>query len=138
MITTRGTPECAHQTTLWILHHLRDFSWEAKALITLAAFSLEYGAFMHLYRIQSSDTLVNSLKQLSQVQFRKDPADITAHVTILLQVSRDIKRWAEWSAFGYDLDEVKSLSDAMQYIPLVVYWTIASVVACTGNLVGIS
>ncbi|AES61031.1 putative thioredoxin-like, sieve element occlusion [Medicago truncatula] len=138
MITTRGTAECAHQTTMWVLHHLRGFSWEAKALITLAAFSLEYGAIMHLHRIQSSDTLGNSLKQLSQVQFRKVPADITELVTFLLQVLQDIKTWAAWSAFGYDLDDVNSLPDAMQWIPLVVYWTVATIVACTGNLVGIS
>lgn len=138
MITTRGTAECAHQTTMWILHHLRDFSWEAKALITLAAFSLEYGAITYLNRIQSSDTLGNSLKQLSQVQFRKVPADITDLVTFLLDVLQDIKQWAAWSAFGYDLDDVHSLPDAMQWIPLVVYWTVATIVACTGNLVGIS
>lgn len=138
MITTRGTAECAHQTTMWVLHHLRGFSWEAKALITLAAFSLEYGAIMHLHRIQSSDTLGNSLKQLSQVQFRKVPADITELVTFLLQVLQDIKTCAAWSAFGYDLDDVNSLPDAMQWIPLVVYWTVATIVACTGNLIGIS
>ncbi|KAL5068345.1 hypothetical protein RYX36_019232 [Vicia faba] len=138
MITTRGKAECAHQTTLWILQHLRGFSWDAKALITLAAFCLEYGEFMHLYRIQSSDTLGNSLKQLNQVQFRKVPSDITEIVKFLLQVFQHIIQWATWSAMGYDLEEVHSLSDAMQEIPLVVYWTVATIVACSANLVGIS
>jgi hypothetical protein len=39
---------------------------------------------------------------------------------------------------GYDLEEVHSLSDALQEIPIVVYWMVATIVACTGNLVGIS
>ncbi|MCI15148.1 sieve element-occluding protein 2, partial [Trifolium medium] len=47
-----------------------------------------------------------------------------------------ISRWATWSAMGYDLEEVHSLSDALQVIPLVVYWIIATIVASTGNLVG--
>ncbi|GAU46328.1 hypothetical protein TSUD_28450 [Trifolium subterraneum] len=138
MITTRGKTECAHQTTMWILQHLRSFSWDAKALIVLAAFSLEYGEFMLLHRIQSSDTLGNSLKQLNQVQSRKVPSDITNAVAFLLQALQQIIRWATWSAMGYDLEEVPSLSDASEEIPLVVYWIVSTVVACTGNLVGIS
>ncbi|CAJ2628062.1 unnamed protein product [Trifolium pratense] len=138
MIMTRGTTECAHQTTMSILQHLRGFSWDAKALIAVAAFSLEYGEFMHLHRVQSSDTLGNSLKQLNQVQSRKVPSDITNLVPFLLQVLQHISRWATWSAMGYDLEEVNSLSDALQEIPFAVYWIIATIVASTGNLVGIS
>ncbi|XP_004491932.1 protein SIEVE ELEMENT OCCLUSION B-like [Cicer arietinum] len=139
MITTRGTPECAHQTTMWILQRLRGFSWDAKALITLAAFCLEYGEFWHLYRLQSSDTTIgSSLKQLNQVQFRKVSSDITDLVTFLLEVFQDIIQWSTWSTMGYDLEEIPSLSDAMQEIPLVVYWTLATIVASTGNLIGTS
>ncbi|XP_061371226.1 protein SIEVE ELEMENT OCCLUSION B-like [Gastrolobium bilobum] len=138
MITTRGTAQCAHQTTIWILQQLRCFSWDAKALITLASFSLEYGEFWHLYRIPASDQLGNTLKQLNQVQNRKVPAEINELVMFLLEVFQLLKEWATWCAMGYETDEVQSLSEAMQEIPLVVYWTVATVVACTGNLVGIS
>lgn len=138
MITTRGTAQCAHQKTIWILQQLRSFSWDAKALIALAAFTLEYGEFWLLYRIPTSDPLGNSLKLLNQVQIRKVPTDLTDLVSFLVQVFQEIKKWASWSAFGYDLEEVHSLSDAIQEIPLVVYWTVASIVACSGNLVGVS
>ncbi|XP_027366716.1 protein SIEVE ELEMENT OCCLUSION B-like [Abrus precatorius] len=138
MITTRGSVQCAHQTTIWILQNLRCHSWDAKALITLAAFSLEYGEFWRLYRIPTSDQLGSSLKQLNQVQNRKVPAEITDLVTSLIEAFRLIKEWATWSAIGYETEEVHSLSDAMQEIPLVVYWTVATIVACIGNLVGIS
>lgn len=138
MITTRGTAQCAHQTTMWILQRLRCYSWDAKALITLAAFSLEYGEFLHLRRVTTADQLVSSLKQLNQVQSRKVPADITDVVTFLVEVFQHIVQWETWSAMGYDTEEVHSLSDAMQEIPLVVYWAVATIVASTASLVGIS
>ncbi|KAK7278465.1 hypothetical protein RJT34_23494 [Clitoria ternatea] len=138
MISTRGSPECAHQTTILILQQLRSFSWDAKALVTLAAFSLEYGEFWRLHRIPTSDQFGTSLKVLNQVPSRKVPNDITDLVEFLVQVFRDIMEWGTWAAIGYETEEVHSLSDAMQEIPLVVYWTVASIVASIGNLVGTS
>lgn len=139
MITTRGSPECAHQTTLKILQQLSGFSWGAKAVIALAAFSLEYGEFWRLDRIQVADQFGNSLKQLNQVQIsRKVPADMTDLVTVLGEVLNYINLWEKWSAMDYDTEAVPSLLAAMQEIPLAVYWTIASIVASVGNLVGIS
>ncbi|KHN13154.1 protein SIEVE ELEMENT OCCLUSION B-like [Glycine soja] len=139
MITTRGTPECAHQTALRILQQLSGFSWDAKALVAVAAFSLEYGEFLRLDRVQAADQFGNSLKQLNQVQIsRRVPADMTDLVTVIGEVLNYINLWAKWSAMDYDIEAVHSLQAAMQEIPLVVYWTIASTVASIGNLVGIS
>nr|AHY04439.1 sieve element occlusion by forisomes 1 [Dipteryx panamensis] len=137
MITTRGVVHCAHQTTMWILQHLRSFSWDAKALITVAAFSLEYGNFRHL-QIPTSDQLGNALKQLNQVNNGKLSDDITELATVTVRVLQHLKEWAAWSAAGYDTEDVPALSDALQVIPFVVYWTIASIVASTGNLIGVS
>ncbi|XP_027365703.1 protein SIEVE ELEMENT OCCLUSION B-like [Abrus precatorius] len=138
MISTPSAAHCVHQTTLWILQHLRCYSWDAKALITIAAFSLEYGNFIHLYRFTTTDVLGNSLKQLNQVQTRKISADLTELVTYIVQVFQHIKEWATWSAEGYDPEDVPALTEAFQEIPVVVYWTIAAIVASTGNLVGVS
>ncbi|KAK7268781.1 hypothetical protein RIF29_21490 [Crotalaria pallida] len=139
MITTRGTAQCAHQTTLWILQRLRGFSWDAKALITLAAFSLEYGEFWRLLKIPTSDLLGTSLKQLNQVQIRNVHADVIDLVKFLVQeVLPLIRKWAMWYGNDYDTEKVYSLSLATREIPLVVYWTIAATVACTGKLVGIT
>ena len=82
--------------------------------------------------------LGSSLKQLNQVQDRKVSNDISELVTFIVQAFQHIKEWATWSAEGYDPEEVPSLTEALQEIPVVVYWTIASIVASTGNLVGVS
>ncbi|RDX74906.1 Protein SIEVE ELEMENT OCCLUSION B, partial [Mucuna pruriens] len=137
MITTPRGERFVHQTAMCILQQLRSYSWDAKALVTLAAFVLEYGNLVHLREVTTADNqLQNSLKQLNQVQTRKDPA--TNLVVLVMEVLDRIQQWAKWSALSYDVLEVPSLSDAQQEVPLVVYWTIVSLVAATGNLVGVS
>ncbi|XP_020222745.1 protein SIEVE ELEMENT OCCLUSION B [Cajanus cajan] len=138
MISTPNAAHCVHQTTKWILQHLKCYSWDAKALITIAALSLEYGSLVHLSQFQTNDVLGSSLRQLNQVQSRNVSADLTELVTYIVQVFQHIKEWATYSAEGYDPDEVPSLTEAFLAIPVVVYWIIAATVASTGNLVGVS
>lgn len=138
MITTRNADHCVHQTTMWILQNLRSYSWDAKAIITLAAFTLEYGNYLHLSRAAVADTLGSSLRQLNQVHTRKVPADITKLVTFIVHAFQHLKEWATWADEGYEPEEVPSLTEALQHVPVAVYWTIAAIVASTGNLVGVS
>ncbi|XP_027365787.1 protein SIEVE ELEMENT OCCLUSION B-like [Abrus precatorius] len=136
MITTPCGERYVHQTTMWILQHLKTYSWDAKALVALAAFALEYGNLLHLTEVPPSDQLANSLKQLNQVQTRKMP--VNNLVELVMEALQNIQEWATWSAVGYNTLEVPSLSDALHEVPVVVYWILASIIAATGNLVGVS
>ncbi|KAK7345946.1 hypothetical protein VNO77_16562 [Canavalia gladiata] len=139
MITIPSGLENAHQTTMRILQQLRSFSWDTKALIALAAFALEYGNFWNLYQLPPSDQLGNSLKLLNQIQHRQIPIiDINNSVVLVMEVVQKIKNWGIWIAEGYDTEDVPALSDALQEIPLVVYWAVASLVACNSTFVGLS
>ena len=58
----------AHATTLSILNKLLSrYSWDAKAVLTLAAFDLDYGEFCLLVKIQSSEELAKSVGTLKRV-----------------------------------------------------------------------
>ncbi|OIW19786.1 hypothetical protein TanjilG_24432 [Lupinus angustifolius] len=139
MIITRSAANCVHQTTMWILQLLKNYSWDAKVLITLASFSLEYGIFQHLTRVPIKDPVGVSLKLLNQVQSRKVSDDITELVKLSVSVFQHIGKWATWSSNGYyDPENVPSLTEAFKEIPVVVYWTIATLVASTSNLIGFS
>ncbi|XP_057734526.1 protein SIEVE ELEMENT OCCLUSION B-like [Arachis stenosperma] len=135
MIATRSSKRCAHQTTMWILQQLRRYSWDAKVMITLAAFCLEYGNFVYLDRA-SSDVAGTSLRQLNQIQIRKESAkQVTELVRHIGQaVLFHINQWADLSAQDLEEEDVPALNDAFKSIPLLVYWTIASIVASTANL----
>ncbi|RZB84961.1 Protein SIEVE ELEMENT OCCLUSION B isoform B [Glycine soja] len=138
MMTLSWGPENAHQTTLRILQQLRKYSWDAKALIALAAFALEYGNFWNLQ--QASDPLGNSLRLLNQIQHRQLPVtDINATVKLVMEAVEKIRRWGTLSSDEtYETEDVPALSDALQLIPLLVYWVVASLVACNTNIQGVS
>ncbi|KAK7344022.1 hypothetical protein VNO77_13221 [Canavalia gladiata] len=136
MVTTPCGERYVHQTTMWILQHLKTYSWDAKALVALAAFALEYGNLVHLTEVTTTDPLSNSLKQLNQVQIRKDPAKNL--VALVMEVLQHVQEWAAWCAVGYNTLDVPSLSDALHEVPVVVYWTLASIVAATGVFIGVS
>lgn len=138
MMTLPWGPENAHQTTLRILQQLRKYSWDAKALIALAAFALEYGNFWNLQ--QASDPLGNSLRLLNQIQHRQLPVtDINATVKLVMEAVEKIRRWGTLSSDEtYETEDVPALSDALQLIPLLVYWVVASLVACNTNIQGVS
>ncbi|XP_028784968.1 protein SIEVE ELEMENT OCCLUSION B-like [Neltuma alba] len=51
----------AHETTMSILEQLKPYSWESKAVMVLAAFSVEYGTFFHLSQVSAEDSLGRSL-----------------------------------------------------------------------------
>jgi hypothetical protein len=50
-----------------ILNKLSSYSWDAKAVLTLAAFALEYGDFWVVAQLYPSDQLAKSLGNLKQV-----------------------------------------------------------------------
>ncbi|KAL1342071.1 hypothetical protein HN51_028649 [Arachis hypogaea] len=137
MIKTPGEEKYVHQTTMWILQQLKAYSWDAKAVITVAAFALEYGNLVYLKEINQSsvDQVANSLKQLNQVESRSVSNEATKLVSVVLEALHHVTEWAKWSSNGYDTEDVPSLSRALQEIPFIVYWTIASLVACTANIV---
>ncbi|AET03123.1 hypothetical protein MTR_8g063020 [Medicago truncatula] len=122
MITTPRGEHYVPQTTMWKLQQLKTYSRDAKALVALAAFTLKYGNLLHLIETStSSDQLVNSLKQLNQIQNRK------------VIVPR-----ATQSGVGYITLEIPCLSDALQDIPVAVYWITASIIAAIGNNISVS
>ncbi|MED6195714.1 Sieve element occlusion [Stylosanthes scabra] len=138
MIKTPKEEKYVHQTTMWILQHLKTYSWDAKAVISVAAFALEYGNLVYLKEVHQSnitDQVANSLKQLNQVESRNISIEASKLVNVVMEAVHHVTEWAKWSSNGYDTEDVPSLSLALQQIPFVVYWTLASLVACTANIV---
>ncbi|MED6109770.1 hypothetical protein PIB30_036713 [Stylosanthes scabra] len=141
MIGTRSSKRCAHQATMSILQQLRHYSWDAKVMISVAAFCLEYGNFVYLDRAASSpDVVGNSLRQLNQIQTRKDSVNHQVMTELVKyigqQVLLHVNHWAYYSTQDYyEEDDVPALTDALKSIPLLVYWTISSIVASTANLI---
>ncbi|ONI29578.1 LOW QUALITY PROTEIN: hypothetical protein PRUPE_1G202900 [Prunus persica] len=126
-----------------IFKKLKTFSWEAKAVLTLAAFALEY--------VEISGTLPSTMASVTNL-----PMAILKRVPILIKHETLKKRRAAiaelnnlimetYHVIGYivNLDDllhnnnpndVPTLTTAGRKIPTVVYWTIFTIVACTDEI----
>ncbi|XP_057433305.1 protein SIEVE ELEMENT OCCLUSION B-like isoform X2 [Lotus japonicus] len=137
MICTPRGEHYAHQTTMLILEQLRDFSWDAKAVIVVAAFALEFGKFWQLAPIPR-DKLGKSLAELNGLQSMMENTQHLASFSILvrkvMQVIQCITDWKKLITAEYSIKDVAALSDTLHEIPVLTYWTIITLVTCTSNI----
>ncbi|CAL5207981.1 unnamed protein product [Lathyrus oleraceus] len=138
MMTTLPGEHHAHMTTMSILDQLKTHTWDGKAIFALAAFSLEYGNFWHLVQTPSGDTLGRSLAVMNKVhgveKNRQAIADYNSLVKNLLYCVECITELEKLSTKGYDSKDVPALPEAMQEIPVAVYWAIITAIICANHL----
>ncbi|XP_015888002.2 protein SIEVE ELEMENT OCCLUSION B [Ziziphus jujuba] len=134
--------EIAHNSTLAILNKLSSYSWDAKAVLTLAAFTMEYGEFWHLAQLQQSDHLAKSLAILKRVPFILKPADLQKRRQAIVELNGLIKATLQVIEIifeleklsTYDQKDVPGLAVAMDHIPVDVFWAIITTVACATKI----
>ncbi|TQD73327.1 hypothetical protein C1H46_041142 [Malus baccata] len=134
--------EVAHNTTLAILNKLSSYSWEAKAVLTLAAFAMEYGEFWLLAQLQESNRLAKSIAILKRVPVLLKPSDLHKKRQAVLELNNLIKATLQViecidqfdKLSSYDPKDVPALAIAMDHIPVDVYWAVATVVACATKI----
>ncbi|CAL2225008.1 unnamed protein product [Prunus armeniaca] len=127
-----------HYTTLEILNKLSNYSWEAKAVLTLAAFAMEYGEFWLLAQGQESDQLAKSISILKGVPFFLKPTNLQKRRQELLAVNNLIKVTMQVIGIfcqfeklsSYDTKDVPELASAREQIPMDAYRAIMTLVAC--------
>ncbi|KAH7522201.1 hypothetical protein FEM48_Zijuj07G0113200 [Ziziphus jujuba var. spinosa] len=134
--------DVAHKTTLSILNKLSTYSWEAKSVLALAAFAMEYGDFWLLAQLQHTDHLAKSVGILKRVPILTKPADLHKRRQAILELNNLIKATLQvieiFDQFdklsAYDPKDIPGLSIAMDHIPVDVYWSILTIVACSTKL----
>ncbi|KAJ6423996.1 hypothetical protein OIU84_024884 [Salix udensis] len=135
----------AHATTLSIFNMLTSYSWDAKLVLTLAAFALNYGEFWLLAQIYSSNQLAKSmaiLRQLPNIMEHSGSLKprfeaINNLIKVMMDVARCVVQFKDLPS-SYISNEVTALSTAMAHIPTAVYWTMRSVVACAAQITGLT
>ncbi|XP_011013170.1 PREDICTED: uncharacterized protein LOC105117262 [Populus euphratica] len=135
----------AHATTVSLFNMLTSYSWDAKLVLTLAAFALNYGEFWLLAQISSSNQLAKSmaiLKQLPSIMEHSGPLKprfdaINNLIKVMMDVARCVVEFKDLPP-AYISNEVPALSTAMAHIPTAVYWAIRSVVACAAQITSLT
>uniref|UniRef100_A0A5B7A0L9 Sieve element occlusion N-terminal domain-containing protein n=1 Tax=Davidia involucrata TaxID=16924 RepID=A0A5B7A0L9_DAVIN len=134
-----------HATTVSLFNFLSSFSWDAKLVLTLAAFALNYGEFWLLAQIYSSNQLAKSmaiLKQLPVIMEHSGPLKprfdaLNNLIKAMLDVTRCIVEFKELPSI-YITPDVPALVTAISTIPTAVYWTIRSVIACAAQITSLT
>lgn len=136
----------AHETTLSILRMLSDYSWDARAVMTLAAFAFGFGEFWFLVQLQSSDQLAKSVASLKQIpvlvgriQFQKHQQAFTELINLIKGTMEVIRSIFELEKLpNYGRENVPALSNALDHIPIYVYWVIRTVAGCSTQMTRIT
>ncbi|KAH7511251.1 hypothetical protein FEM48_ZijujUnG0030300 [Ziziphus jujuba var. spinosa] len=101
--------EIALKSTLLILNNLSDYSWDAKAVLTLVAFALEYGEFWHLVQLQQSDQLAKSLAILKRVPIiTLSPANLQKQRHAIVELNGLIKTTLQVVASIFELQDLST------------------------------
>ncbi|KAE8697282.1 omega-6 fatty acid desaturase, endoplasmic reticulum isozyme 1 [Hibiscus syriacus] len=131
----------AHATTMVLLNMLSSYSWDAKVVLTLAAFAVNFGEFWLVLQLCTTNSLAKSvalLKQLPDVleySHTLKPHFDALHQLIkaMMEVTKCIVEFTELPS-QYISSDVPPMSVAITHIPTAAYWTIRSVVACAAQI----
>ncbi|KAH9607289.1 hypothetical protein KSS87_022501 [Heliosperma pusillum] len=135
----------SHETTLSVLKNLGSFSWEAKVVLTLAAFALTYGDFWLLVQIYSTNSLAKSMALIKRLptivehvgSFKNQFEATNNLIGAMLETVRCIVEFGELPAVHIQAEdpEVKA---AMSHFPIAVYWVIRSSIAAATQITTLS
>lgn len=136
----------AHAVTMDFLRSLSNYSWDAKVVITFAAFAINYGEFWLVVQQQTKDPLaknIASLKDLPETMqksadLRKKFESVFELLSTALKVTHCLIEFKELPS-QYISHESGEMAAATAHIPTATYWIIRSLLACASllmNLIG--
>ncbi|PSS30187.1 Protein SIEVE ELEMENT OCCLUSION B like [Actinidia chinensis var. chinensis] len=134
-----------HQTTFSLFNMLSSYSWDAKLVLALAAFALNYGEFWLLAQIYSSNQLAKSMATLKQLPVIMEHSGtlkprfdaLNNLIKAMLELTRCIVAFKELPS-TYVAHDVPALTTAMATIPMAVYWTIRGIIACATQITSLT
>ncbi|KAL5748229.1 hypothetical protein ACOSQ2_025526 [Xanthoceras sorbifolium] len=130
----------AHATTMMLFNTLTNYSWDAKMVLTLAAFAVNCGEFWLVAQLCSTNSLAKSvafLKQLPDIlehynSLKPQFEAVNKLIKAMLDLTKCIIEFKELPN-QYISTELPAMSIAMAHIPAAAYWTIRSIVACSSQ-----
>ncbi|KAL1804509.1 hypothetical protein DCAR_0936160 [Daucus carota subsp. sativus] len=138
----------AHATTVSLFNTLSSYPWDAKVVVALAAFAVIYGEFWLVAQLYPTNPLAKSvahLKQLPDIMERAESLKpkfeaLGGLIKAMLDLTKCIVEFKSLPS-QYISQDTPEMVTATAHIPIAVYWTIRSIVACASiimNLIGIS
>ncbi|KAK2636631.1 hypothetical protein Ddye_031423 [Dipteronia dyeriana] len=132
----------ARETTLGILKNLGSYAWDAKVVLAMAAFALNYGEFGLVSQHYTTNPFAKSLallKQLPKILERADTVKskfeaLSNLIKAMLDLAKLIAVFKELSSMYIESKYISS-PDVIASAK-AVYWTIRSIVYCSTQIMG--
>ncbi|KAK9061696.1 hypothetical protein SSX86_018879 [Deinandra increscens subsp. villosa] len=124
MSRKRSSEKDLHTTTLYILHTVRNFQWEAKLALILACFALNHGEFW----------LLPQIMELSAPLKRKFDA-LTKLAYSVLESTRCIIQLKGLPSTHLSAG-VPAMDAAINSVPSAVYWNVRGIISCAVQITG--
>jgi hypothetical protein len=127
-----------------ICNTLSSYSWDAKVVLAIAAFAVNYGEFWLVAQLYATNPLARGLAILKQLPEISEYADslkpkfeaLSNLIAAMLKVTKCIVGFKELPS-QYITPDTPELLTANAHIPIAVYWTIRSIVACASQIMGL-
>ncbi|KAK6132361.1 hypothetical protein DH2020_033882 [Rehmannia glutinosa] len=130
-----------HSKAVSILKILRNFSWEAKLALSLAAVALKYGEFLLLTKVYLSDKLPKPMAILKGMADISEFSDVLKPrlsklnelIISMLDLAKCIVELTELLSKSH-LSDVPPFSIAIDHIIVATYWTIRGGIVFVSNI----
>ncbi|XP_057250310.1 protein SIEVE ELEMENT OCCLUSION B [Beta vulgaris subsp. vulgaris] len=130
VLLTSGVDD-SHNTTLSVVSLLQHFSWDAKVVLSLAAFALTFGDLWPLVQIYSTNSVVKSMA-VHEEGFKNQFETTTILIKAMLETTKCMVEFGELPAISTAEDP--ELKAARSHFPIAVYWIIRSAVAAATHI----
>ncbi|KAJ4975475.1 hypothetical protein NE237_000581 [Protea cynaroides] len=117
----------ANSKTVALFNTLSQYSWEAKMILALAAFSIMYGESLLMANL--TNPFVGSIKLLKQVPDKSKLSKIRSFIAAMVKVTDTIVEVVKVNE-----PQPENISTLIQTI---VSWTVGSLIVCTSQIIGL-
>ncbi len=123
--------------TMFLFDLLGKYKWDAKMVIVLAAFALNYGEFLFLLQLYPHNPLAVSVAMLKQLPNKLSTMKprfkaLRLLVKKMVDVTKCIIKFEGLPLFNVDLD--KEVAVTKSYIYVSAYWVTRSALACSSQI----
>ncbi|KAL9672815.1 hypothetical protein QQ045_029068 [Rhodiola kirilowii] len=135
----------AHGTAVAVLNMLSCYTWDAKLVLVLSAFAVNYGQFWLVAQFYSTNQLAKSISILKQLPELMEHSNllqprfdaVRGLIKAMIDVTKCIVEF-KGLPHKYIAPDVPEYAAAMSHIPITVYWTIRSAIACVSQIAGLT
>ncbi|KAF5187013.1 Sieve element occlusion b [Thalictrum thalictroides] len=119
-----------HTNTLALLKTLSSYSWEAKMVMALSAFGVNYGEFWLMTQFYP----ISLMEQYENV-LRSKYEDLNNLIKVMLHMTKLIVEFQELPLHCIIND--KAHATLLSSVPSAAYWTIRCVLVCSAEILGL-